>query len=369
MPQTLKEDVTSSLIEVIGNPREELGDLTQLKEDIRQNGMHTPILACPHPDKEKAKEGKLLLIDGQRRLLCMKELRRYKVNVLLDTNVDPEVVMVSANMHRKSLNALERAKAVKSLMEKKGLKAKDVAKILNMTQGFVSQCLKLLEQPAEIQQAVKKGKLTPTAVREIARIEDPKAKAKVAKKAEGEAIEDVKELVQDALEKENRGTKTKAAQAATGKRRGRPTRKESSRPKVDPDERYKDFNPQPFKRLLNGYLASYHALCMDAEHRPSDHKPPKSLGLKRKAYSEREAGFLEGMYQAFEFQLGLRDDIAMVGLHKLQLPADPMVPKGPKAAFLTKQDAKKDPATPPAKKATAKTKAPTKKKAKKKAKK
>jgi len=341
MPQKLHENVTSSLIEVSGNPREELGDLSQLKEDIRQNGMHTPILVCPHPDKKKKKGGKYLLIDGQRRLICMKELRRYKVNVLVDTDIDPDVVMVSANIQRKSLNALEKARGVKTLMEKKGLKAKDVSKILSVSQGFVSQCLKLLEQPADIQRAVKAGRLTPTAVREIARIEDPKVKAKVAKRSEGEAIEDVKELVQDALEKETHTSKGKAAKSATGKRRGRPTRKEQSRTKVDPDEKYKAFNPQPFKRLLSGYFASYHALRMDADNRPAGHKPPKALGLKRKSYSDREAGFLEGMQQAFEFQLGLRDDIRMVGLHKLQLPADPMNPKGAKAPFAKKSPIKK----------------------------
>ena len=322
-----KKGVQSSKIHVINNPRQDLGDTRDLKEDIRTNGLLNPILVCPHPEKK----GEYLLIDGQRRLAVMKELHRYKVDVFVDTDVDPDVAMLSANLHRKDLSSLEKAQGIKDLMEKKGLKAEEVAKTLSISQGQVSQALKLLEQPAVIQKAVEKGNLTPTAVRELARIDDEGTRVKLAARSEGLAVDDVKEMISDVLDKEKR--KKKAPD--TGKRRGRPTRMESRKPaKADPDAKYSELEPQPFRKLLQAYLYSHYSLAADKKRRPASLKIPKEMGIKRKEYLPEEEAFMEGFYQAMSFTLGLTNDIELKGLDKVALPIDPLKPKGERAPLI-----------------------------------
>jgi len=317
-------------ITLAGNPREDLGDLTDLRNDIKANGLRYPLLGFPDPKKS----GAVLIYDGQRRYKCLVALpsMRKKIPVLVDRSVDPAYAMISANVHRKGLNPIEKAKAIAHLMQEKDLKAKDIAKALSLSPGLVSQLLKHLEQPPEIQKALAEGKITPTAARELARIESKAAKKKLLKTAKEKPIDDLKEMVGDQVDREKRekGTQDKP-------RRGRPTKAESTKPAVPKDEKYQEFSPRAFRQILNGYEWAYYSLRQDKKKFPDAKIPP---GFKKKNLDAQESAFLEGMYKAFGYVLGLWKNIKQEGLDKIELPENPKLPKSTM------------PASPPPKKAS-----------------
>ena len=64
-----------------------------------------------------------------------------------------------------------------------GAKAKDLANLLHVSQPTISRALALLQLPAEVQEQVSEGTISPTAGAEIARIKNPTVARKVAIKA------------------------------------------------------------------------------------------------------------------------------------------------------------------------------------------
>lgn len=66
---------------------------------------------------------------------------------------------VAENVVRKDLSDIERAGVIKRL-KKAGMKQKEAAKVLNVSEATVTQLLKLLDLPAEVQDAIHEGRAT-----------------------------------------------------------------------------------------------------------------------------------------------------------------------------------------------------------------
>ena len=64
-----------------------------------------------------------------------------------------------------------------------GAKAKDLANLLHVSQPTISRALALLQLPAEVQEQVSEGTISPTAGATIARIKNPTVARKMASKA------------------------------------------------------------------------------------------------------------------------------------------------------------------------------------------
>lgn len=154
-------------IVVVKNDREVFDPdrLEELAASIRRNGILQPLIVC----KDAAHADRFRLIAGERRLRAAKLLKLTEVPVTVRTTNSQGIAIarLEENLQREDLNAIEKATAVRDLMQEHGMKQKDVAEILGCTAAQVSNMTGLLELPEIWQQWVAAGRLAATAVRPL----------------------------------------------------------------------------------------------------------------------------------------------------------------------------------------------------------
>jgi|GEM_PF-2365178 len=114
-------------------------ELDELVESIRRHGILQPILVRPR--------GQLYeVVAGERRLKAAKKAGLVEVPVIVREMSDEEVAFARLveNLQRKDLSAYEKAKAIKSLIDR-GYSQVEIAEKLGMTKGRISQMLSILK--------------------------------------------------------------------------------------------------------------------------------------------------------------------------------------------------------------------------------
>jgi ParB/RepB/Spo0J family partition protein len=135
-------------------PREEHGDLEELKSSIGRHGLLVPVLIEP--------DGTVR--GGTRRLRALSELKGKQAEVeciILPAGTDPAVAQLVENVHRKDLTPLEEAKAYRALLDKTGWTQTRLASEMAKSESSVSRTLAILRLPADLQQDVHTGDLRP----------------------------------------------------------------------------------------------------------------------------------------------------------------------------------------------------------------
>lgn len=166
------------------NPRKDFGNIKELAANIRANGLFEPLIV------RKNDEG-FQLIDGERRFRAISLLMEkdegpdvVPCRIMEMTDIEALVATVATGTGL-SLNALEQAEVCERLAED-GHKQKDIAKMFGMSQAWVSQRFKLLKVIKQAVNAFTKGKITQSALLEVANAkgEDKSPEAKQDAEAE-----------------------------------------------------------------------------------------------------------------------------------------------------------------------------------------
>jgi len=126
--------------------------INDLKESIKEQGMLQPILV------RKSDNG-FEVVAGERRLRAARSLDMKEVPVIVK-NVSNEEALVLAlveNIQREELNAIEEAQAFKKLIDDFGLSQDKIAQSLGKDKSTVSNILRLLKLPLDIQAAIVSG--------------------------------------------------------------------------------------------------------------------------------------------------------------------------------------------------------------------
>lgn len=162
------------------NPREELGDLTNLGASLRDHGQKTAISIMSrfaylegNPDrKNDLEEGtKYVVIDGNTRLAAAREAGLTEIKVMLDDELgsNPDEILESAfvaNVHRQDLDPLDEAKVLQQLLAIH--KTQDaLAARLHRSQGWVSQRLALLGLTPELKEKLQSGEESAALLRRV----------------------------------------------------------------------------------------------------------------------------------------------------------------------------------------------------------
>lgn len=176
------------------NPREELTEIAETAESLRERGQIQPVTVVrraafllAHPGEEDVLgEAEYVVIDGNRRLAAaieagLEELRIDVYDALAATDADILESALIANVHRVDVAPLDQANALRQLVAVHGSQGK-VAKRLGKTPAWVSQRLALLELTPDLKQKVETGELKVEPARRIGRLPKDKQAAE-AKKA------------------------------------------------------------------------------------------------------------------------------------------------------------------------------------------
>lgn len=159
-------------------PRTEfdLEKLQDLADSIKQYGVLQPLVVSR---KETETESGVIveyeLIAGERRLRASKLAGLAQVPIVIrkeDTDKTKLELAIIENLQREDLNALERAKAFKKLVDDYKLKHHEVATRVGKSREYVSNTLRLLGLPEEIQISLSRGEITEGHARTILSLDD-----------------------------------------------------------------------------------------------------------------------------------------------------------------------------------------------------
>lgn len=150
------------------NPRKNLGDLSELTESIRQNGIMQNLTAVPDPDKD---DGYMIVI-GHRRFAAGKKagLKQFPVSIVALDEPDQVKLMLCENIQRNDLTVIEQAAGFQMMMDF-GISVEE----LSQETGFAPSTIYHRLNIAKLDQKALKNKLdqlTLTDLIELEKIED-----------------------------------------------------------------------------------------------------------------------------------------------------------------------------------------------------
>jgi ParB family chromosome partitioning protein len=149
-------------------PRTEFDEarLKDLSDSIRQYGVLQPLVVTRH--EEGKDDGGLStyyeLIAGERRLRASKLAGLSQVPVIIRANAQESErtkleLAIIENLQREDLNAIDRASAFQRLAKEFNLNNTEIGKKVGKSREYVSNSLRLLTLPVEIQQGLKEGRI------------------------------------------------------------------------------------------------------------------------------------------------------------------------------------------------------------------
>lgn len=153
-------------------PRVEIGDLTELSESIKQNGVLEPLLVKPNGD------GTWMIIAGERQwrasnLAGLSEVPCIELDI--DEKSIAEIALIE-NLQRKDLTVWEEADGLAYLSERFGYTHEEISKKIGKSRTTVTESMAIAGLPEAIRKkCLKIGVTAKSALLEIARQFDEKA--------------------------------------------------------------------------------------------------------------------------------------------------------------------------------------------------
>lgn len=153
-----REIATSDIVPNPNQPRLHFDEakLVELTDSIREHGILQPLVVS------HLGAGQYELIAGERRLQSAKRAGLVTVPVVVREagNQEKLELAIIENIQRHDLNPIEEAKAYLRLTDEFGLHQDEVAKKMGKSRPVVSNTLRLLTLPVEIQRAIIEGKIS-----------------------------------------------------------------------------------------------------------------------------------------------------------------------------------------------------------------
>ncbi len=152
--------------------------LDELKQSIREKGIIQPITV-------RKVNNHYELIAGERRLRAALNIDLEKIPayiIKVDTKEEMLELAIIENVQREKLNPIEQALAFQRLITECNLTQDDVAQKIGKDRTTVTNLLRLLRLPEEIQSSVKAGEITVGHARSLVSVEDSTGQKNLWKK-------------------------------------------------------------------------------------------------------------------------------------------------------------------------------------------
>ena len=177
-------------------PRKVFDDtaLQELSQSIKQHGVFTPILV------KKSIQG-YDLIAGERRLRASKLAGMSDIPAIIVDLNDQEMMEIALleNIQRENLNGIEEAKAYEQLIQRLNYTQEQLANRVGKSREHITNTLRLLKLPEDVQEYVVQKKLSMGHVRALIGLKDENMIRKIAKQAidQGLSVRKIEQLVKD----------------------------------------------------------------------------------------------------------------------------------------------------------------------------
>ena len=149
--------------------------IEELAKSIEAHGIIQPILVRPSDTGYE-------IVAGERRWRAARKASLRDVPCII-RELDEEqnfLVSIIENMQRENLNPMEEAEALNQMVTRFGLTQEEVSKSIGKSRPYITNALRLLKLPKEIQQMVVQGDLTGGHARTLVGIKNKEKQARIA---------------------------------------------------------------------------------------------------------------------------------------------------------------------------------------------
>ena len=181
------------LIEIEPNrnqPRKKFDEeaLEELANSIKEYGLLQPIIVTKKDDYYE-------IVAGERRWRASKKAGLTEIPAIVrdyDEQRNNEIALIE-NIQREDLNPIEKATAIRELLDKYNLTQQKLADKLGISRSGLANTVRILNLQPEVIELVKEGKLTEGHCKALLGIEDPEKQYQAAKYIieNGETVRDV----------------------------------------------------------------------------------------------------------------------------------------------------------------------------------
>jgi len=191
------EDVRELAIELISpnpdQPRTDMDEqgIAELSDSITKVGLLQPIIVRPRGEGYQ-------IIAGERRWRACRlaGLARVPVKVLGVSDTESLEIALIENLQRDDLNSIEEARGYRKLLSEHQITQAELADKVSKSRSAITNALRLLDLPEEIQDMVYAGSLTAGHARAVLSVPDEATRSKLAHKvvAEGLSVREAENL-------------------------------------------------------------------------------------------------------------------------------------------------------------------------------
>jgi ParB family chromosome partitioning protein len=182
-PTTANEEFTEIDIDLIEpnhlQPRTRFDEaqLEELAQSIKTNGVVQPILA------RRVDGGHYQIVAGERRWRAAQRAGIQRIPAVVREIPDEKMLELALieNIQRQELNAIEEAYAYKRLIETLGLTQEAVAQRVGRDRTFITNYLRLLRLPEDIQKLVEDSTISMGHARALLGVDDQEIQRKIAR--------------------------------------------------------------------------------------------------------------------------------------------------------------------------------------------
>ena len=180
--------------------------LGELAQSIRTNGVVQPLLV-------RRKGARYELIAGERRWRAAQLAGLTKIPAVMRNVPDDKVLELALieNIQREDLNPIEEARAYKKLIETLGLTQETVAERVGRDRSYVTNYLRLLKLPDDLQELLQGGRLSTGHARALLGAEHVDVQRRLARKIieQDLSVRATERLVKETVEVRHAGAKRK----------------------------------------------------------------------------------------------------------------------------------------------------------------
>ena len=167
-------------------------EMQGLVASIKKHGILQPVIVRPLPHG-------YMLIAGERRWRAAKQLGLKEIPAIVRHTDGANILEIALieNIQREDLNPIEKAKGFEELITKFGLTQEQVAKTMGKDRSSVTNYLRLLDLPQEIQDNVSRGTLSMGHARAILAVQDKEIQIRLCERIvkEGLSVREIEEIV------------------------------------------------------------------------------------------------------------------------------------------------------------------------------
>ncbi len=190
----VKEINIDKLIRNENQPRKHFDEekLNELAESIKEKGVIQPIIVSPFEDK-------YVIIVGERRWRAAKKAGLQEIPCIIKDYAEFEKLEIALieNIQREDLNPIEEATAYEELIKHLNITQEELAKKIGKSRTTITNTIRLLKLPKNIQNEIIEGNLTEGHGRYLLSLDEEKTITEIAKKIKDEklSIREVEKII------------------------------------------------------------------------------------------------------------------------------------------------------------------------------